>query len=224
MTSYQNSNCDVVVLLKNREVFVEIKRKSAEEKQILPELFEDRLAGLQLPFGIIPELFCRNYDCSDLDSQIEGLRDHVRQFESNPSPRLRFPPPFVCTSFKIWFRAKGIEDLSFFQPDFDTQIKSYIVGAQEPGARNSSKRPMIIEALEKGADYLFVDVPSWCGTAQLAEACFGEIRKLTENFFLSSSSAFCGLAGVALIADAQRFSLVSNSKNMLIENAGHCCQ
>ena len=218
-----NSNCDAVVRLKNHEVFVEIKRKSAEEKQMLPELFEDRLAELRLPFRVVPELFCPNYDCGDLELQIERLQDHVRQFENSTLRRSKVPVPFVCTAFKVSFFEKGSGDISFFLPDFEEQIRPYIVGSQESMVKNPFKRPMIAEAVDKGADYLFVHIPDWRDTAHIAEVCFGKIHKLAENSFVSSSDAFQGLAGVALFFDARRFSLINNSENMLAKNMGLAC-
>lgn len=203
------SNCDVAIRINGEKAYVEIKKKSAEDKQSPPEYLEERLAKLDLPFDIVPELLDRDYDCSDIDAQLLDLKKHVAKFMVKPRKPRERPPPFFNRSFRVLFFEKGkAQDVSsFFCPDFENQIRDYIVGPKHQ--TSAVKVSKIEEALDKGADYLFVSVPSWDTLEQIAKACFGDARRISDHSYFSESRMFGGLYGVVLFSDACTYCVVN---------------
>ena len=104
-----NANCDVVAVVNGEVKYFEVKRNAAEDKQCLPELLEQRLNQLEseLPFGMMPQLLDRDYDCTGLDEKLSRIKDHVAAFQRHKREgRLAGecrPPAFQDEAFEVVF-------------------------------------------------------------------------------------------------------------------------
>jgi hypothetical protein len=226
-----NSNCDVLVNVNGRHVYVEIKRKAAEDKQSLPKRLEDGLFHLQhkLPYGISVMLRDRDYDCSDLDLRLAAVEDHVERFqqlkaegvwaeEETPAP-LGGPfiiffhdksdePPGRVSEHVIVDRVTG---RAVFDPECTDNLTPYLVGPARIGRDGERMVPMVEQAIEKGADYLLCRVSSGDGWPEIVEQCFGHVTYTTNRTCFAADESLRGLRGVVLFSRYDDFCIVNNS-------------
>lgn len=211
-----NSNCDVLVTINGHLTFIEVKRNAAEDKQELPELLEESLAALALPYSMTTELVDRYYDCSNLSVRLSELTQHVKIFENSrkSARRARQPPPFNAgDDFRVVFGAKSDDPmaLAFFLPVFTTQLKSYLVGSAATGKDGKPMPSMATQAAAKGADYLFCRIPTWNRSWQeIVDECFVSVTYRGGRTFFTTDSGLLNLRGVVLFSSYDNFCIVNN--------------
>lgn len=158
------ATCDISAAVKDGPtIYFEVKRKSAEDKQDLPDFLSRRLEELQayINYGVIPELIDRNYNCENIEERIEDIKDHVRGFERmrHDFPQLKKPIPFECKEFRILFSAEIKKDIAssyFFQPISAEEISKHLFGPGGKSRNSRDMKPLVQQAIDKGADYLNV--------------------------------------------------------------------
>ena len=210
------SDCDVVAVVNGHLMFIEVKRNAAEDKKILPELLEKRLAELELPFSVSAELLDRDYDCSDLDVRLSDIKQHVTSFlrpkktgQNVTEPR---PSTYTCGSFCVRFldSPSGNKVIQSFSPIFAKDLKPYLVGPAALGRNGKPMKPMVDQAIEKGADYLFYRAPLWESWQEIVEECFADVTYSNGRTYFTTDPVLRKLRGIVLFARYNEFCIVNN--------------
>jgi hypothetical protein len=212
----QNARCDLLAMVHGRRLFIEVKRNAAEDKQVLPELLEENLRERRLPFTVAIELRDRNYDCSDLGLKLADLDRHLESFETQTKVervgRTR-PPSFNAGAFCVSFVKPSVPNSTpqtYFSPVFGDQLKPYLLGPGAPGKNGLPMKPMVEEADEKGADYLFCRVPRWEDWAEIIGKCFADIEERDARTFFSRDTTMLSLSGIVLFSRYDDFCIINN--------------
>jgi hypothetical protein len=219
-----DSDCDLVVLLNGRETYVEIKRRAREDEQSVPNLFEERLVQLQseLPYGISvdfhPDPDVRQANWPDAASLLEAARQHVEAFEQQRARGEWFgeevPPSIGAGPIILSFHLKAEVTLGGlavgFAPDCVEDLKPYLLGPPGIGRNGEPMKPMVQEAIEKGADYLLCRVSPWDGWHEIIEGCFGRVDWTRPRACFAPKSCFRDLRGVVLFSRYDDCCVVNN--------------
>lgn len=210
------ANCDVLALVHGNLTFIEVKRNAAEDKQLLPELLDEKLSALGLPLSIATELVDRNYDCSDLEVKLKELLRHVELFQAQINagratrPR---PAPFDAGTFRVSFTGPNNPNsapLEYFLPVFAEQLKPYLLGPGAPGKDGTPMKPMTTQAIEKGADYLFCRTPKWGDWAEIVGKCFTSVRYRNARTYFTLDATMLALGGIVLFSRYDDFCVINN--------------
>jgi hypothetical protein len=199
------SDCDIVAAANGHLLFVEVKRKASQDKQMLPETLETVLCDLILPCNICSvELLNRNYDCRNLDAEIREIKAHVER-------SLRFgetPGPFATDGFRISFGpGPNTSDIScLFDPAFSDDLAPHLLGP----SKKRDMIPMVDQAREKGADYLFCRTPGWEGWPSIVESCFAPVSYSNGQTYFTDDPRMHGLHGIVLFSRYNDFCVVNN--------------
>lgn len=201
------SNCDIVAIANGHLLFVEVKRKASQDKQDLPETLEKVLSELELPYNICGvELLNRNYDCRGLDIEILKIKEHVEK----ACQCAEEPGPFANAHFRIDF-APGPNTPTInclFDPAFSDDLAPHLLGP----APRSDMIPMVDQAREKGADYLFCRTPGWEDWPTVVNACFSHISYSNGRTYFAEDHRMHSLFGIVLFSRYDSFCIVNNAK------------
>jgi hypothetical protein len=208
------ANCDLLALIHGHHTFIEVKRKAAEDKQLLPGLLYEKLRLLGLPFNISIELIDRNYNCSALDTQLSKLWCYVKAFQSKPGrPINSRPASFNAGAFRVSFVAKSDPEsapIECFSPDSIEELKSYLLGPGGAGKDGTLMKPMTIQAREKGADYLFCRTPKWGNWRDIVGRCFANVTCKNAQTYFTSDRTVLDLRGIVLFSRYDDFCIINN--------------
>lgn len=215
--SRPGSNCDLVVEVEGRPAFCEVKRRSAEDLQTPPPLVRDRLLELDLPYSLSIELLDRDYDCEDLEENLQSMEEWLA-FMHDPENRLLWwpgesaPPEFSTPSFRIGFHEKGEgRGLSeFFVPVTPADIRRWLLEPSTSTRDGSRMKPMVEQAREKGADFLMCRVEPGGPWVDLVQESFESVSPMTTRSFAVNAPRLHGLSGVVLFSRYDRFCIVHN--------------
>ncbi|HEY3276218.1 MAG TPA: hypothetical protein VGJ94_06325 [Syntrophorhabdaceae bacterium] len=199
------SNCDIIAVANGHLLFVEVKRKASQDKQKLPETLETALCDLRLPCNICGvELLNRNYDCRNLDAEILKIKEHVEKSGRSGEP----PGPFATDGFRISFglgpNTSNISHL--FDPAFSDDLAPYLLGPPQ----KRGMVPMVDQAREKGADYLFCRTPRWEEWPSIIEDCFEPVSFSNGHTYFIDDPRMHGLHGIVLFSGYNDFCVVNN--------------
>ena len=210
------SDCDFVASAQGQLNFIEVKRNAAQDKQVLPEELEWRLNEIEvgLPFILTAELIDRNYNCTNIDRHLDDMQDHVKQFlSSNSTPAtLIVPEPFEAEPFKISFQKKSMGQTGgrFFKPVFSEDLEPYLLGPGRAGRDGKPMVPMVTQAINKGADYLFCRVPGWEGLDIIVKKIFADITLANYRTFFTNDNRLDSLRGIVLFTRFDNYRIVNN--------------
>jgi len=201
------SDCDIVAVANGRLIFVEVKRKASQDKQEPPEILEAVLSKITLPHSICSiELRNRKYACSNPDLEVSKIREHVEK-------ALRVgeePGPFATDDFRITFgpgtNTSNIPCL--VDPVLSEHLAPHLLGPSE----NENMIPMVDQAREKGADYLFCRTPGWEGWPTIVTNCFAPVLYSNGRTYFTDDSRMRGLCGIVLFSRYDNFCVVNNIK------------
>jgi len=199
------SDCDIVAVANGHLAFVEVKRKASQDKQKPPEALEMLLSELVLPCNICGvKLLDRNYDCRSFDAEVPKIKEHVEKaLCSNAVPR-----SFVADGFRLYFgsgqNTSNIPHL--FDPAFSDDLAPYLLG---PTTRKEMV-PMVDQAREKGADYLFCWTPGWESWPTIIESCFAPVSYSNGRTHFTDDTRMQGLHGIVLFSRYNDFCVVNN--------------
>src|SRR5208282_5716553 len=107
--------------------------------------------------------------------------------------RDKFPLPFRSSTLEVYFSDKSQPNYEahYLTPVSVSDIASYVLGNADGG---SGKTPMVVQALEKGADYLICLVPGLDGGLdEVVEGCFVERTQLSEMTYASPEARLLSL-------------------------------
>ena len=212
------ANCDIVSLVNGDLKYFEVKRNAAEDKQCLPELLEQRLNQLksELPFGMMPQLLDRDYDCTGLDEKLSRIKDHVAAFQRHKREgRLAGecrPPAFQDEAFEVVFYPKSPED-GGGESDSPVDLEELSKKLLGPGAKGRDGKPMtpmVQKAAKQGADYLVCRVPKWVDWTKIVEKVFEDTSYSNGVTYFSKDPRLDPLEGVVLFAKYDDFCIVNN--------------
>jgi hypothetical protein len=182
-----------------------VKRKAAQDKQDLPETLERALGELELSYNICGvELLNRDYDCRDLDMAVTKIKKHAEKSYSCAE----IPGPFMTADFRIYFgdgpNTPRINHL--FNPVFSDDLAPHLLG---PSSK-SSMIPMVDQARDKGANYLFCRTPGWEDWTTVAEECFSDILYSNGRTYFTKDLRLHNLHGIVLFSRYDDFCIVNN--------------
>lgn len=208
------SNCDIVARINDRLVHVEVKRNATEDSQVLPELLDDRLRelGSELNVGITGELLDRNYDCSDIEPRLIQIRQHVEAQRATTRGLQR--SFFSLGAFRVLL-SNGDLPMQFYTPLSLDEVRKKLLGPGGVGRDGVPMQPLVPQAIDKGADYLFLRMP------RVESAEWGEIVQTlfpnqtykcgSDRLYVTSDRTLQGLRGIALFARYDDFCIVGTS-------------
>lgn len=210
------ADCDVVAVLNGALTFFEVKRNSAQDKQVLPDLLEERLYELNLLFDITPELVDRNYDCSDIEEKLTCLQQHVNNFKREIANGILtnedVPLPFEAGGFIVYFHRKSESGAGgrFFTPVSTDDLSKWLLGPGEEGRDGNPMEPMVKQAISKGADYLVCRVPSWDKMGTIVEKCFDGLLYRNGITYFVEDERMGPLTGIILFSRYDNFCVINN--------------
>ncbi len=210
-----HSNCDIVASINDRLVHVEVKRNAKEDSQMLPELLDDRLQelGAELDAGITGELLDRRYDCSDIEARLIQVRQHV---ETQRATTHGLQPSIISLgAFRVHL-SDGDFPMQFYTPLSLNEVRKKLLGPGGIGRDGEPMQPLVPQAIDKGADYLFLRIP------RVESAEWGEIvqglflnqayKLRCDRLYVTSDQALQGLCGIVLFARYDDFCIVGTSE------------
>ena len=199
------SDCDVVAVANGHLLFIEVKRKASQEKQEPPETLETVLSTLVLPRNICGVELCnRNYNCSDPDAEAARIREHVEKAIDSGEE----PGPFATDNYRITFGlgANSSHIPCLIDPVFSEELEPHLLGP----APKEDMIPMVEQAREKGADYLFCRTPRWEGWPTIVASCFAPVSYSNGRTYFTDDSRIQGLRGIVLFSRYDDFCIVNN--------------
>lgn len=212
-----DNDCDIVAMVNGHLTFVEVKRRASEDTQMLPKLLEDRLYKLALPFNITVNLLNAEYNCSDLDTRLAEIKHRVESFVSmnviGQSMEEPCPASFLSDDFEVHFHVKTgstMKQFTQYSPAFTEDLKPYLVGPSTIGKKGKPMTPMVNQALEKGAHYLFCRVPGWQTWQEIVEECFGFVTYTNGRTYFTADPGLRDLRGIVLFTRYDSFCIVNN--------------
>ena len=217
-TTRPKANCDVLVVVNGNLKFCEVKRNAAEEKQILPDLLQQKLNELELPYSITPELIDRNYDCTNLNTKLQKLIDHVTTFEEQKHKGSmaieNSPASFNAGEFIVYFHPKSevSSESQFLTPVLSSDLSNFMLGPGGIGRDGKPMVPMVQQAILKGADYLICRVTGWEGWPKIVEKCFERLMYSNGATYFIRDQRFGSLDGIILFSHYNDFCIVNNLK------------
>jgi hypothetical protein len=217
-TARPKATCDIVGAVKDGLKYFEVKRHSAEVKQILPDALTEMLKDLEseLAFVITPELVDRDYDCTNLEEKRRRILDHVAAFERRKQKGLLRgqdrPIAFQDGVFILRFRPKprigpGCQYLS---PVWSADLAKYLLGPGDIGRDGEPMVPMALQAVLKGADYLLCRVEGWKAWQDLIEECFEYSTHRDGATYFADDVRLGSLDGVILFTSYKDFCVINN--------------
>jgi hypothetical protein len=217
-TARPKATCDVAAFVNGRLKFFEIKRHSAEVKQILPDALREMLDDLEsdLPFVITPELIDRDYACANLDEKRRRILDHIAKFERWKKKGLLRgedkPCAFSDDAFVLRFRSKPRigPGCQYIRPRWSVDFSKYLLGPGDKGRDGKPMVPMVLEAALKGADYLMCRVEGWKAWQELVEECFEYSARCDGVTYFADDARLGSLDGVILFTSHKDFCIVNN--------------
>lgn len=216
----ENSNCDIKAKYKNIDLFFEVKRNSKSETQYIPDNLISALNSISCKYCMIPELINRHYKCDDLNKVIIEITDHINEFEKlkrdgyytdNMTPDI-----YSNDNFSILFTEKldceSDSNFSYLSPPTINDICSYLLCTDRIGKDGRPMESMVVQALNKGADYLICHIPGWDSFEKIVDSCFSKIVLKQGNNFLVDDDRLNQLMGIILFHTYYDFCIINNSK------------
>lgn len=204
-----SSDCDIVARVNDRLVYVEVKRNATEDSQVLPELLDNRLRELagELNVSITGELLDRRYDCSDIEERLIQIKQRVEALRATTRGLQR---TYVrLGAFRVLLSIGNIP-MQFYTPLSLDEVRKKLLG---PGG--VGMQPLVSQAIDKGADYLFhrmprVDSADW---GEIVQALFPNLtcNSRSDRLYVTSDRTLHGLRGIALFARYDDFCIVCTS-------------
>lgn len=201
------------------QTFFEVKRRTAEDMQTPPQLLVDRLLELNPPYSLVIEMLDVNYDCQNIDAELNALVKHIESMEDADAKTLwwaedKAAPPFSTPGFRVWFHEKGEKLIvgEFFEPTFPEDIRGWLLEPKVSSKDGKPMKPMVAQAREKGADVLMCRVTPWGPWEELVQTCFGPIQQEGAKTFSAVHPALEHLRGVILFSRYDEFRVVNNRR------------
>lgn len=209
-------DCDIVAILNGKYTFFEVKRKGDEDSQIIPERLSTALQNFSNPYSLVPDLIKRDYDCSNLDDLLKSLENHINEFQLLKKEGLYSnqdtPSPFVNSEIEVHFLKKSDIDSNcqFFAPTSIEDIHSFLFETGRIGKDGKPMIPKVIDAEEKGADYLICRVPDNDPWDEIVDGCFKQLSYRNDLTFFTKDENLRTLSGIVLFAKYNNFCIINN--------------
>jgi hypothetical protein len=205
--------CDILCKFEGGERFFEVKRKSADVRQKVPEPLVSMLIELEGETGlaITPQLHQRSYNCVGLDILKSEIKKHIGMA---PRDDRDVPVPFGDAIIGVLFdrldpATEGVWG-EYLDPDSLQDIERYILGwREEESLKVERKIPMVEECRPKGADYLMSQV-GFQSPEEIIKACFREITQLGKREWATKDRRLSELRGIILFGTNLDWCLVRN--------------
>lgn len=211
-------NCDVMAEVEGRPKYFEVKRRATEDLQIPPPLLSQRVSQLRLPYKLAIELHDSQYDCQDLETQLEKLREHLDFFDRHEDRDLwlqgdTVPPAFDAPGFSLWFHEGDPEgDIAeHFEPMTGPELRSWLLEEGRPGRDGVPMVPKVRQAYDQGADYLISRLEPGGSWSAFVEEIFPNARPIGTGAFLVDDPALAGLQGIILFSKYDSFCIINSA-------------
>lgn len=218
-----NRTCDVRASRteSGRPLFFEVKRNQREDKQELPPALESMLNDLPIPFSCTAGLLKHDYDCEDLADLRAKIIGHVKEFlrwqENGHLVGEGAPAGYWDHRVEVIFHEK--ERVSsggqYFTPLSRKDLCAHLLESGRSGRDGKPMKPMVVQAMEKGADYLVYRASAWGSLDDVVEECFEGIQELPGGVWSSSDPRLGSLQGVILFERYDRFVLVETDSGRM---------
>ncbi len=212
------SDVDILASIGSEPVYFEVKRNSREETQDIPQVLMDALHRLDLGLSFAVESATRNLSIQNIDDLIENIQTHLSNYydwksEYAPNDHGR-PFNFVSDNMTIRFFPTSSRHglLRYFSPPSLDDLSAYLFERGKMGKNQKEMIPMVVQAIEKGADYLICKIPKWDTYTDIIGAFFNDYYWVSKKVVEVEDEKLSGLVGMILFDKFNDFCIVNNVK------------
>lgn len=213
----------------DRDIHFEVKTRTAEAAQWIPDEVHEALKTLKYP--ATPQLvrYQRGhpiFDCgTHLPPVFAAIQEHIEQFDRRKEQGLAagrtVPGPFDRKGMDLTliFRSDGEFSkfkMSYMTPSFAGEMERWLFDRNTLGRDGRPMKPMVDLAIEKGADYLICEGPSFCPPAEIARQCFECVEEWSGRELLVRDPRLAGLRGILFFNSVDRLLIANADEEQLM--------
>lgn len=218
------------------DIHFEVKTRTAEGAQWIPDQVHEALKTLKYP--ATPQLvrYQHGHPIFDCDKHLPpvfaAIHEHIDEFDRRKEQGLAggrtVPGPFDRKGMDLTLIFRSDEEfseykMSYMTPSWASEFERWLFDRNALGRDGTPMQPMVDQAIEKGADYLICEGPSFCPPSEIAWQCFECVEEWSDRELLVRDPRLAGLRGLILFRGPERL-LIANADEEQLMRLEHVTQ